>query len=77
MCFSRSLGDEQLYLMYCTSSGLIKLRIDYLNNINEVKYLIINKPDYFVNIMTSYPLLSNPVTGEFLFKILDEIEQNI
>ena len=36
-----------------------------------------NKPDCFLNIMTSDILLSNPVMGEFLFKILDEKEQNI
>ena len=77
LCFSRSIGDEQHYLMYCTSPGLIKLRIDYFNKINELKSLIINKPGRFLNIMTSDPLSSNPVIGEFLFKILDEIEQNI
>ena len=27
--------------------------------------------------MTSDTLLSNPVMGEFLFKILDEMEQNV
>ena len=36
-----------------------------------------NKPDCFVNIMTSDPLLSSPVMGELLFKILNETEQNI
>ena len=36
-----------------------------------------NKPNCFLNIMTSDTLLSNPVKGEFLFKIIDETEQNI
>ena len=36
-----------------------------------------NKPDCFLNIMTSDTFLSSPVMGEFLFKTLDEIEQNI
>ena len=64
--------------MYCTSPGPIKLRIDYFNKITELKLLIMNKPDYFPNIiMTSDLLLNNPVMGEFLFKILHEIEQNI
>ena len=40
-----------------------------------IKRLITNKPDCFLNIMTSDPLLSNPVMGEFLSKILDEIEK--
>ena len=51
--------------MYCTSPGLMKLRIDYFNKIKELKLLIMNKPDCFLNIMTSE------------FKIVDEIEQNI
>ena len=74
---SGSIGDEQHHLMHCTSPGLIKLRIDYFNKIKELKLLIMNKPDCFLNIMTSDTLLSSPVMGEFLFKILDEIEQNI
>ena len=64
-------------IICCTVLHLIKLRIDYFNKINELKHLITNKPHCFLNIMTSDPLLSNPVMGEFLFKILDEIEQNI
>ena len=55
----------------------MKLRIDYFNKLKELKLLIMNKPDCFINIMTSDTLLSNPVMGEFLFKILYEIEQNI
>ena len=55
----------------------MKLRIDYFNKLKKLKLLIMNKPDCFINIMTSDTLLSNPVMGEFLFKILDEIEQNI
>ena len=35
LCFSRSIGDEQHYLMYCTSPGLMKLRIDYFNKIHN------------------------------------------
>ena len=35
-----------------------------------------DKPDCFLNIMSS-DNLNNPVIEEFLFKILDEIEQNI
>ena len=77
LCFSRSIRDEQHYLMYCTSPGLMKLRIDYFNKIKELKLLIMNKLDCFLNIMASNTLLSNPVMGEFIFKILDEIEQNI
>ena len=77
LCFSRSIRDEQHYLMYCTSPGLMKLRIDHFNKIKELKLLIMNKFDCFLNVMTSDTLLSNPVMGEFLFKILDEIEQNI
>ena len=72
-----SIGAEQHHLMHCTSPGLIKLRIDYFNKIKELKLLIMNKPDYFLNIKKSDTLLSVPVMGEFLFKILDEIEQNI
>ena len=72
-----SIGDEQHHLMHCTSPGLIKLRNDYFNKIKELKFLIMNKPDCFLNIMTSDTLLSSPVMGEFLFKVLDEIEQNI
>ena len=63
--------------MYCTSPGLIKLRIDYFSKTNELNRLITNKLDGFLNIMTSDPLLSNPVMGEFLFKILDKIEKDI
>ena len=77
LCFSRSIGDEQHYLMYCTSPGLIKLRMDYFSKMNELKRLITNKPDCFLNIMMSDPLLSNPVMGEFLSKILYEIEKVI
>ena len=55
----------------------MKIRIDYFNKIKELKRLILNKPDCLLNVMTSDTLLSNPVMGEFLFKILDEIEQNI
>ena len=77
LCFSRSIGDEQHYLMYRTSPGLIKLRIDHFSKMNELKHLITNKPDCFLHIMTSDPLLSNPVMGEFLFKILDEIKKDI
>ena len=72
-----SIGGEQHHLMHCISPGLIKLRIDYFNKIKELKLLIMNKPDCFLNIMTSDTLLSSPVMGEFLFKILDETEQNI
>ena len=72
-----SIGDEQHHLMHCISPGLIKLKIDYFNKIKELKLLIMNKPDCFLNIMTSDTLLSSPVMGEFLFKILDETEQNI
>ena len=31
LCFSRSIGDEQHYLMYCSSPGLVKLKIDYFS----------------------------------------------
>ena len=44
---------EQHYLMYCTSPGLMKLRIDYFHKIRELKLLIMSKPDCFLNIMTS------------------------
>ena len=47
------IGDEQHHLMHCTSPGLIKLRIDYFNKIKELKLLIMNKPDYFLNIKKS------------------------
>ena len=63
--------------MYCTSPGLIKLRIDNFRKVNELKRLITNKPGCFLKVMMSDPLLSNPVMGEFLFKILDEIEKDI
>ena len=45
LCFSRFMSDEQHYLMYCTSTGLIKLRIDHFNEINEFKRLIVNNLD--------------------------------
>ena len=54
----------------------MKLRIDYFNKMKELKLLIMNKPDCFINIMTSDTLLSNPVMGELLLKVLDEKEQN-
>ena len=77
LCFSRSIGDGQHYLIHCNSPCIIKLRNDYFNKIKELKLLIMNKPDCFINIMTSDPLLSSPVMGELLFKILNEAEQNI
>ena len=73
----QTIGGERHYLMFCTSPGLMKLRIDYFNKIKELKLLVMNKPDRFINIMTSDTLLSSPVMGEFLFKILDEKERNI
>ena len=36
-------------LMYCASPGLIKLRIDNFNKVNELKRLIINKSDYYTS----------------------------
>ena len=51
--------------------------MDYFGKMNELKRLIMNKLDCFLNIMMSDPLLSNPVMGEFLSKILDEIEKVI
>ena len=44
LCFSRSIGDAQHYLMHCTSPGFMKLRIDYFNKIRELKLLNMNKP---------------------------------
>ena len=49
LCFSRSTGDEQHYLIYSISPGLIKIRTDYFNKINELKRLIMNKPNCFLN----------------------------